>query len=257
MTERRLEVTGLSVSLGGSLVVRDVTLPVLQPGQILALVGPNAAGKSTLLRGLGGLVPVSGTAALGGADLTRMRPAMRAARVAYLPQTLPSTVGFTVLEGVICGLEAAGLRGPQSRDRAVRTLARLGLLTIANMPLDRLSGGQRQLAGLAQALAREPDVLLLDEPTSALDLRRQLQVMTLVQEMARERAIVVIVVLHDLSFACRWADLVCLLEEGRVAAAGRPGEALTTATLRRVYGVETELGSDSRGRLTVSVTGVS
>jgi iron complex transport system ATP-binding protein len=256
MTERRLEVTGLSVSLGGSPVVRDVTLPVLQPGQILALVGPNAAGKSTLLRGLGGLVPVSGTAALGGADLIRMRPAIRAARVAYLPQTLPSTVGFTVLEGVICGLEAAGLRGSQSRNRAVRTLARLDLLTIANMPLDRLSGGQRQLAGLAQALAREPDVLLLDEPTSALDLRRQLQVMTLVQEMARERAIVVIVVLHDLSFACRWADLVCLLEKGRVAAAGRPGEALTTATLRRVYGVETELGSDSRGRLTVSVTGV-
>lgn len=257
MTGRSLTVSGFSVSLGRRAVVHDVTLPGLAPGQILALVGPNAAGKSTLLRGLAGLLPASGAASLGDADLTRMRPADRARRVAYMPQALPALVGFTVLESVICALEAAGLRAPESRDRAARTLARLDLLAIADAPLDRLSGGQRQLAGLAQALAREPEALLLDEPTSALDLRRQIEVMSVVQATARARAMAVIVVLHDLTVACRWADVVCLLSRGRVASAGRPEDAITTETLREVYGVETEIGRGSAGRITVSVTEVS
>ena len=165
-----------------------------------------------MLLALAGLIGATGTVRLGERDLLRLSIGERATVAAFMPQTLPQGVALTVLESVIAAGRASPLgdlaiAGEELRRRAVATLDRLGVSDLALEFLDRLSGGQRQLVGLAQALVREPQLLLLDEPTSALDLRHQVGVMTLVRALASEGR-TVMVVLHDLNLAMRWADRI-------------------------------------------------
>lgn len=254
-----LTISNLSAGYRNKPVLRDLTLAPLAPGNVTALVGPNAAGKSTLLRSLAGLVPARGSIRLGDLDLGRLGLADRAQRVSYMPQTLPQNAELTVLEGVIGALKASPLAdfdgsGPETRRHAVDVLDRLGILDLAMEGIGRLSGGQRQLASLAQAIARAPHLLLLDEPTSALDLRHQLDVMTIVQALAREGRIVV-VVLHDLTLAATWADHLVVLDRGAVAAEGPPERALSPSILSSVYGVEARVERCSHGRLHIMVDG--
>ena len=130
-------------------------------------------------------------------------------------------------------------------------LERLGIAGLAMRSLNRLSGGQRQLVGLAQALVREPEILLLDEPTSALDLRHQVSVMALVRRVAVARGLVGLVVMHDLALAARFSDRLVALKDGRVEADGRAEEALTPDLLARVYGVRARVERCSQGQLLV------
>jgi iron complex transport system ATP-binding protein len=237
-----LTIAGVSAGYRGRPVVHGLSVPPLRPGEILSLLGPNAAGKSTLLRALAGLLPARGTVRLGTLDLHALPLAERARFVGFMPQSPPQGVALTVLETVITALRVtpfddAPEDAAAAAARALAVLERIGIAHLAMEGLDRLSGGQRQLASLAQALARGPRVLLLDEPTSALDLRYQLQVMKLVREVAAERGMIVVVVLHDLALAARWSDHVVVLSEGRVAACGTPAEAITPAMLAQVYGV--------------------
>jgi iron complex transport system ATP-binding protein len=256
---RTLTISNLSAGYRNRPVLRDLRLAPLEPGKVTALVGPNAAGKSTLLRSLAGLVPATGAIQLGDRDLNELGLAERAQHVAYMPQTLPQNTELTVLEGVIGALKASPLAdfdgsGPQTRRRAVDVLDRLDILDLAMEGIGLLSGGQRQLASLAQAIVRAPHLLLLDEPTSALDLRHQLDVMTIVQALAREGRIVV-VVLHDLTLAASWADHLVVLARGKVAAEGPPEEALSPTILSSVYGVDARVERCSRGRLHIMVDG--
>ena len=237
----------------GRPVVSDVSLAPVPPGALVALVGPNGAGKSTLLRGLAGLLPLSGNLSLGATDLAAAPLAARARILGYVPQALPRGTAFSVFEGVLSALRASSTGPGDPRRRAVAALERLGVLDLALTRLDRLSGGERQLAALAQALAREPRLLLLDEPTSALDLRHALIVMSLVREVARERGGIVVAVLHDLALACRFCDRIVVLDRGRVAADGAPEAAVTPEILRRVYGVEASLERSRAGHLQVVV----
>ena len=135
------------------------------------------------------------------------------------------------------------------------TLERVGIGDLALSPLDHLSGGERQLASLAQAIVREPALLLLDEPTSALDLRHQVVVMELVRELAAEGRIVV-VVLHDLNLAVRWAGHVVVLDQGRAVAVGPPGDAISPDVLARVYGVAARIEPVGQGRSQIVVDGL-
>lgn len=254
-----LTISNLSAGYRNKMVLRDLNLTPLVPGKVTALVGPNAAGKSTLLRSLAGLVPARGGIRLGDIDLNALSLAGRAQHVAFMPQTLPQDAELSALEGVIGALKASPLAnfdgsGPETRRRAVEVLDRLGILDLAMEAVGRLSGGQRQLASLAQAIARAPELLLLDEPTSALDLRHQLDVMTIVQALAREGRIVVIV-LHDLTLAASWADHLVVLDNGTVAAEGPPEQALSSSILSTVYGVEARVERCSRGRLHIMVDG--
>ncbi|AYD04556.1 ABC transporter ATP-binding protein [Neorhizobium sp. NCHU2750] len=254
-----LIISGLSAGYRNRPVLAGLSLAPLEPGKVTALVGPNAAGKSTLLRSLAGLVPAIGSVRLGDRDLNALGLAQRAQYVSYMPQTLPQNAELTVLEGVIGALRATRLSDFDGSEmtahhRAVNVLDRLGILNLAMEGIGRLSGGQRQLASLAQAIARAPQLLLLDEPTSALDLRHQLDVMTIVRELAREGRIVV-VVLHDLTLAASWADHVVVLDRGTVAAEGPVEEALSPSILSTVYGVTARLEHCSRGRLHVMVDG--
>ncbi len=255
-----LVVSELSAGYGSRLIISGLTLPPAKAGEVMALVGPNGAGKSTLLRVLAGLIPGRGSIRIGTRELSARSLRSRAADISYMPQSLPQQVSLSVLEGILAALHASPLAGnPAPADisqRALHSLERIGIAHLAHEPLDHLSGGQRQLASLAQAIARDPAVLLLDEPTSALDLRHQVNVVSLVRDIAAEGRVVIVVV-HDLSLAARWADRIVVLEGGRVRAAGTPADALTPEVLRSVYGVEARVERCSRGRLQVIVDDVT
>lgn len=251
MTAGALEIRGLSVSYRRKSVLRDVTLGPWVPGELTALVGPNAAGKSTLLKAIAGLIPAKGAILLGGQDLSGMTPPERAKLVGFMPQGLPQGVGLSVLEAVLTAERSGSAAGPDG-GRALAVLDRLGLASIALSRLDSLSGGQRQLASLAQSIAREPHLLLLDEPTSALDLRAQFEVMSIARGLAAEGRIVVIV-LHDLALAARWADRLVVLHGGRIHSAGLPESTLTPAMLAEVYDVEARLAAGPDGFLQIAV----
>ena len=257
-----LAVQQLSAGYGPRRVLRELTLPPILQGDVTALVGPNGAGKSTLLRVLAGLLPAEGKVVFGDRDLLRMTVAERARSVSFMPQALPQRVALTVLEGVIAALRTVpptnGVpgRGDRVTRQAIAVLERMGIVDLAHEPLDHLSGGQRQLASLAQSIVLDPAILLLDEPTSALDLRHQLIVLDLVRQFAAGGRIVVLVV-HDLSLAARWSEHVIVLDKGHLESAGSPHDALTPSLLARVYGVTARVEPCTQGRLQVLVDGVT
>ncbi|KAF1018304.1 MAG: Iron(3+)-hydroxamate import ATP-binding protein FhuC [Paracidovorax wautersii] len=233
-------------------VIHGLTLEPFTAGHVTALVGPNGAGKSTLLGGLAGLVRASGELRLDGTDLFSLRPAERAGHFGFMPQAIPQGTALTVLETVISALMASGAETSErlARHRAAAVLERLAIDHLAARALDHLSGGQRQMCSLAQAIVREPRILLLDEPTSALDMRHQLYVMQSVRRLADEGRHVV-VVLHDLSFAAQWADHIVVLRRGELYAEGAPAQTITPAMLADVYGVQARVERCSRGRLQI------
>ncbi|GAA3993444.1 ABC transporter ATP-binding protein [Comamonas faecalis] len=257
-----LKVRGLATGYRGRPIIAGVDLPEFRPGEVHSLLGPNAAGKSTLMRALAGLQPATGSVRLGAQELIGLSLAEHAKRVTYMPQTLPQGVALSVLESVLGALRASSTGDPArdthaaSEQRAVAILERVGILHLALEGLDRLSGGQRQLVALAQSLVREPRVLLLDEPISALDLHHQLRVMRLVHELARERGMIAIMVLHDLQIAARWSDGIVMLAQGAIVATGTPVQAITAETLARVYGVQARVEHCSRGSLQIMVDDV-
>lgn len=254
-----LTMEGVSAGYGAADILEGIDLGPLPPGELTAFVGPNAAGKSTLLRSIAGLVRTSGSIRLDGTELTRLSAGKRARSVAFMPQTPPDRLHLTVLESVIGALMVgptdSGADDLTPPEAALAALTRLGLAERAMEPLANLSGGQRQLVGLAQALVRKPRILLLDEPTSALDLRLQVVVMQLLRGYAREGNIVGVVI-HDLGLAARWADRVVLIDEGEVVASAPPHEALTADRLHQVYGVACRLERCTRGTLQVLVDDV-
>ena len=255
-----LTVRGFSAGYRGRPIIRDLDLGPIPAGKVTALVGPNAAGKSTLLRALAGLIKATGSARLGSDDLVVMPASLRAAKVTLMPQALPQGIALTVLESVIASFKASHHGEVEQgahdiRRRAITVLDRLGIADLALEILDRLSGGQRQIVGLAQAIVRNPRVLLLDEPTSALDLRHQVIVMKLVRDLAAEGRII-IVVMHDLGLAARWADAIAVLHNGELEAHGTPAIALTSELLARVYGVAAQMERSAHGHVHIAVDDV-
>ncbi|MHB0774554.1 ABC transporter ATP-binding protein [Halomonas sp. WWR20] len=256
-----LQVSRLSTGYRRRKILQDISLPAIRAGEVYSLVGPNAAGKSTLMRALAGLQPATGSVRLQGHELIGRPLVEWSRRVTYMPQSLPQGVALSVLESVISALRASPTddmilqRGTLER-RAVEVLERVGIVELAMESLNHLSGGQRQLVSLAQVLARKPRVLLLDEPISALDLHYQLRVMRLVHELARERSMIVLMVLHDLGIAARWSDGIVMLSRGGVAATGTPVEAITPETLARVYGVRASVDRSFQGALQITIDDV-
>ncbi|MFF4795427.1 ABC transporter ATP-binding protein [Streptomyces sp. NPDC001276] len=250
-TKGAIRVEGLRFGYPGREVLNGIDLGIAT-GELVALVGLNGCGKSTLLRLCAGLLkPAAGRVLLGGDDLSSLSRRAAARRVALLHQQVPQVPGMTVRHLVRQGRYAA--RGPlgmlRDGDDAVcaRAMADVGVAEWADRPVDALSGGERQRVRLAMALAQDAHVLLLDEPTTYLDLRHQLEVMQTVVRLREERGLTVVMVLHDLGHAARFADRVVALRHGRVAADGPPAEVVTPALLAEVLGVAGRVGRDPEG----------
>jgi iron complex transport system ATP-binding protein len=237
----RLALRGVSVQLGTRRVLEAVELEV-RAGEVVGLLGRNGAGKSTLLRVASGVLrPAAGQVALDGRDASSLGRRERARAVALVPQETAVDFPFSVAEVVLMGRTPhLGWLGFESgRDLAVArdAMERLGIASLAERSILELSGGERQLAVVARALAQEPRLLLLDEPTAFLDLRHRMEVLTHVRDFAAAGG-GALVVSHDLGIAARFCDRLVLLVGGRVMADGAPAEVLVPARLREVFDIE-------------------
>ncbi|WP_409420628.1 ABC transporter ATP-binding protein [Pseudaeromonas sp. ZJS20] len=239
----QLEVSELQLGYD-RLIVKRLSLS-LSAGQLMILIGPNGCGKSTLLKSLAGqLPPQQGEIRLDGTPLTDFSPRALARRIAYLPQSPLAPDGLRVRDLVAYGRHPhQGLfRQWSAADEAAveQALADTDLSELADRRLEAISGGQRQRAWLALALAQQADLLLLDEPVSMLDLGHQLEVMELVHRLSRQgRAI--IMVLHDLMAAARYADVLVAMRDGQLVAAGKPAEVLTPERVAALYDVQAQI----------------
>ncbi len=234
-----LAVSDLRCSYGDVRVLSGVDIEPVAGAPVTAVVGPNAAGKSTLFKCIAGLLRHSGSVLVDSQPTSSMRTAELSRRVAYLPQEVPVHAVLTVFEAVLLARRHAGSWRVSDDDleRVEMTLQSIGIDDLAMRYLNELSGGQRQLVSVAQALVRDAEVMLLDEPTSNLDLQRQLEVLALVRAHAEASGCSVWITLHDLNLASRYADQVVVLNGGAIHAAGRPHEVMTEEMLRQVYGV--------------------
>ncbi|OWY27354.1 ABC transporter ATP-binding protein [Herbaspirillum robiniae] len=216
-------------------------------GEVVALLGPNGAGKSTLLRCVNQLAGrYRGRILVDGRDAAALAPRELARTVSWVPQQAGGSMALRVLDMVLLGRAPHRRRGSGERDLAIalEAISRLHLEELALRPVDRLSGGERQRVMLARAMAQEGRLMLLDEPTSDLDLRHQVEAMQAVREIARARDAAMLVAIHDLALAARFADRLVMLAGGRIHAAGPWREVLTPANILAVYGVHARVGCD-------------
>lgn len=240
----KLEARDLAYGYRGHPVGRGVSL-AFDAGEVLCLLGPNGGGKTTLFKTLLGLIPAQGgEVLLDGRPLRALDRVAVARAIAYVPQAgagyFPFTVRDVVLMGRTAHLPAFGVPTQRDRDAADAALARLELAHLADAVFTRISGGERQLALIARALAQDTRLLIMDEPTASLDFGNQVKVLEQVRALARS-GIGVLLSTHDPDHALLVGDRVALLHGGALAAVGAPRAVLTAAALREVYGVEVRI----------------
>lgn len=255
-----LEVHDLSLAYGKRDVISNLSAEPLRSGQVISLLGPNGSGKSTLLKALAGLLKAKqGRVVLDGTDLTHVSFEQRARKVVYLPQSLPASVHLRVFESVLVAGNASAVSpslGSVDHDQILHILKRLGIEHLSMHYLDQLSGGQKQLVGLAQALIRKPKLLLLDEPLSALDLNYQFHVMDLLAQETHENGLITLIVLHDLNVALRHSDYALLIQGGGLLGEGPPQQVITADSLARAYGVQARVEHCSLGTPQIVIDGL-
>jgi len=244
-----LVVEGITLGYGDRTVIDDLDL-VVPPGRITAIVGANACGKSTLLRAMSRLLaPRGGQVLLDGKALHRLPTKEVARTLGLLPQSPVAP------EGIVVGDLVSRGRSPHQRimarwsaedSAAVSEALRMtDTLELADRAVDELSGGQRQRVWIAMALAQQTDVLLLDEPTTFLDVSHQVDVLDLLTDLNRDRGTTIVMVLHDLNLAARYADHLVTVRAGKLHAAGDPGEVLTAEAVREVFGMNCQVVPDA------------
>ena len=243
-----LTTTHLSLAYDNTRIIHDLSLAIAS-GKMTTLVGPNGCGKSTLLRGISRLLkPRGGSVLLSGQDIWKQPTKELAKRLGILPQGPVAPEGLTVHE-----LVAQGRYPHQSwfqqwsveDERVTREALEITQITdFADRPVDTLSGGQRQRAWIAMTLAQDSDLILLDEPTTFLDLAYQIEVLDLLHDLKIERGKTIVMVLHDLNHACRYADVLVAICDGKIAAQGAPDEVVTEKVVHEVFGIECRVIAD-------------
>jgi ABC-type cobalamin/Fe3+-siderophores transport system ATPase subunit len=234
-----LEIKDLSLNLGAEPVLNNINLSA-NPGEILGIIGPNGAGKTTLLRAIAGVIPIkSGIMELDGEDLVKKSIIERAKLIASVPQASTLPASFSVLDMVMLGrtpyLNWLGQTSPLDEEISYTALQQTQSMDLSQRKLGELSAGEQQRVLLARALAQCTPVLLMDEPTTHLDLRFQIELLDLVKLLTMQKSITTIIVLHDLNLASRYVDEMILLEQGQIAAFGKPQKVLIDSVLSRVY----------------------
>ncbi|MDR2616002.1 MAG: ABC transporter ATP-binding protein [Oscillospiraceae bacterium] len=242
MKEHTLAVENVVAGYGGTPVVRGVNIAV-PSGKISVIIGANACGKSTLLKTMARILkPASGAVTLDGARLDRIPTKSLARILGLLPQSPIAPEGIAVSDLVGRGRypHHSFLRGLGKEDLEIidESLESMGIADIADRSVDELSGGQRQRVWIAMALAQQTDILLLDEPTTFLDITHQLEILELLTDINRRRGTTIVMVLHDINLAARYADHMFAMREGLLEALGAPEEVMTEEIIRRVFGLE-------------------
>ena len=248
MTDSRLIGQGLRLAYDDRLIVEDLSLAI-PDGWISVIVGPNACGKSTLLRALARLLkPRGGSVLLDGSEIRGLPTRTVAQRLGLLPQQPVAPDGITVLDLVGRGRHPheRWFRQGAAADRAAvdHALAVTGTTALANRSVDELSGGQRQRVWIAMAIAQETDLMLLDEPTTFLDLTHQLDVLELLRGLNEQATRTIVCVLHDLNLSCRYAHHLIAMRDGRIVAEGAPAEIVTPTLVRDVFDLEAQVIDD-------------
>ncbi len=243
-----LNVKNLNFSYGSVPVLKDVNLEAF-PGSITALIGPNAAGKSTLLKCIAGVLKSDGRILLNGRALDDLSVEERSKIIGYLPQVNFSSVALRVFEVVLLGRVHYLSWKVDSEDLDIVSdvLGDLGIEDLASRYIGELSGGQQQMVAIAQALVRKPNVLLLDEPMNSLDLRNQLEVIDIVREVTKQRGLITIMAVHDLNLAARYADSFVVINNGRVCIEGDSRSVITPRMVGSIYGVDANVYIDEDG----------
>ncbi|MEI4769012.1 ABC transporter ATP-binding protein [Psychrobacillus sp. FJAT-51614] len=254
----RLYTDDLSISYGDRLIVKELSVEI--PDQkITTIIGPNGCGKSTLLKAITRIISHhSGAIVLDGKSVTKENTKNLAKKMAILPQTPESAAGLTVGELVSYGRfpYQTGFGRLSKKDYEVIdwALRVTGTSEFKYYPVDSLSGGQRQRVWIAMALAQETEIIFLDEPTTYLDMAHQLEVLELLQKLNKEEKRTIVMVLHDLNQAARFADYIIALKSGQIVKAGSCNEVITQKVLQNVFQIDAEIGVDPRTNKPMCIT---
>ncbi|OPY35510.1 MAG: Cobalamin import ATP-binding protein BtuD [Methanoregula sp. PtaU1.Bin051] len=250
-----LVIENISKDFDEKRVVDSVSFSVGR-GEIVAIVGPNGSGKSTIIKTIAGIhSQTSGMISIDGTDIRKMDPVDLAKMIGYVPQHFTYTLYSTVFETVLLG-RRQHIRWSVSDEELSRVQYALDSFEMGEMAgkyMDQLSGGERQKVFIARALAQDPRVFVFDEPTSALDIRYQIEVMETMRTLTWDRGTSMIIAVHDLNLAYRYADTVLVLNNGKMAGYGKPYEILTPDCIRRVYGVDSFTIENEFGKFIIPV----
>ncbi|MEJ8475958.1 ABC transporter ATP-binding protein [Roseibium algae] len=236
-----LQLNAVCAGYGRTPILTDISTPIFKGGQVVALIGPNAAGKSTLFRRIAGVMKGAGEVLVTGASSPQA--------VCYMPQDTGANPVLSVYESIILARMQGRALKVKGDDLAKvdEVVDLLKLESISHHNIGDLSGGQRQLVSAAQALVRNPDILLMDEPTSALDLNRQIELLRIVRALAVEKKMLILIALHDINHAMRFAESVMVLSGGRLRASGPTSDVITPNLLREVYSIDARIEHCSKG----------
>ncbi|WP_071461394.1 ABC transporter ATP-binding protein [Bacillus massilinigeriensis] len=245
---KAVELKKLTLSYGDATIIKELDLAIPK-GEITVFIGGNGCGKSTLLRSIARLLkPSSGSVLLDGAAISSMTTKEVARKMAILPQSPVSPEGLTVLQLVKQGRypHQSWLKQWSSKDQAKveAALKATGLEGLEDREVDSLSGGQRQRAWIAMTLAQDTNIILLDEPTTYLDMTHQIEVLDLLFELNEQEGRTIVMVLHDLNLACRYAHHIVAIKDQNIFAQGSPEEVIDASLVKHVFGLECQVSTD-------------
>lgn len=248
----------LNISYGNIDIVKDLNLKIPK-GKITTIIGANGCGKSTILKTIGRIInPKSGNIYVNGKDIHEQNPKDLAKEMAVLPQSPQAPSGLTVEELISYGRfpHQSGFGKARKEDKDIVTWALevTGILEFKDRDIDDLSGGQRQRAWIAMALAQETDILLLDEPTTYLDLAHQLEILKLLEELNKKEGRTIVMVIHELNNAARFADHMIGVKKGKIVCEGSANEVMTKENLREIFNIDAEIVKDPRTERPVCIT---
>lgn len=254
----RLYTENINIGYGENLIVKNLSVKIADK-KITTIIGANGCGKSTLLKAITRIIPTkAGTIVLDGKDILKEDTKALAKKISILPQAPEGTEGITVGELVSYGRfpyqKGFGRHSKKDYEVIDWALEVTGTMDYKYRAIDSLSGGQRQRAWIAMALAQETDIIFLDEPTTYLDMAHQLEVLELLQRLNVQQQRTVVMVLHDLNQAARFADCIIALKDGKVVKAGSCEEVLNKEVLMEVFNIDAEIGIDPRTKKPMCIT---
>ena len=248
----------LNISYGNVDIVKDLNLSIPE-GKITTIIGANGCGKSTILKTLARILkPKSGEIYIAGTEINKQSSKELAKKMAVLPQSPKAPDGLTVQELIAYGRfphqKGFGSLSKEDHDIVNWALEVTGISEFKDRTIDALSGGQRQRAWIAMALAQETDILLLDEPTTYLDLAHQLDILKLLEELNKKQGRTIVMVIHELNNAARFADHMIGVKKGKIVCEGTPKEVMTNQNLKEIFNIDAEIIEEPKSGNPVCLT---